>query len=116
MSATILAVPFPLVDGELAMVLLRGLRPRQDVGLKVRELVLELFFSEGGPTQEPQLCTNDRNSQFILEFPFPKDLNGQAMTQQISQGISALPPIGAARISIAGMGMTRNTSEEVARS
>jgi hypothetical protein len=98
-----------------AAVLQLLITPRQDDGYKLRELVLELCFSECDPLQETKSCDSKEPSLIILEPPSPRYLRGQALAQHISREISALPQVGAVGISLGGMGLTVNRSQDVAR-
>lgn len=67
--------------------------PRQDEGFKLRELVLELSFTECEPqlaaTSSTLTTTAAEPSLVILEPPSPKYLRAKSTTQHVSRELMA---------------------------
>lgn len=92
--------------------------PSQDDGFKLRELVLELSFTEGDPRLETTSCSSGSVSPslVILEPPSPKYLKGKAATQHLSHEVTAQPQVGAGGISVGGVGMRATRDRDIERS
>lgn len=92
--------------------------PRQDEGFKLRELVLELSFTEGDPGLDATSCTpaTAEPSLIILEPPSPKYLKGKTATQHVSRELIAQPQVGASGISVGGVGVRATKDKDIERS
>jgi hypothetical protein len=102
-----------------AAVLQLLINPRQDEGFKLRELVLELSFTERDPRLDATSVSTfigPEPSLLILEPPSPKYLKGKTATQHVSRELSAQPQVGAGGVSVGGIGMKSTSAKEVERS
>ena len=91
---------------------------RQEEGLRLRELVLELLFTEGHPGLGATSClpSTAEPSLIILEPPSPKYLKGKAATQHVSREPIAQPQMGAGGVSIGEVRVRVTEDKDIERS
>ncbi|OAP57233.1 hypothetical protein AYL99_07971 [Fonsecaea erecta] len=106
------------LQGGNAAVLQLRVDPAQNPKYKLKELVLELDFSE----MDPRVATSNTTaasaqpSLLILEPPSPKHLRGKALIQHLSQEFLAQPQVGAGGFSIGGIGLKSTKDKDIERS
>lgn len=105
------------LQGGNAAVLQLRVDPSQNPEYKLKELTLELAFSELDPRAKTSntIVASPRPSLLILEPPSPKHLKGKASIQHLSQEILAQPQVGAGGFNIGGIGLKTTKDKEIER-